>query len=87
MLVGAEPRMGGYVMTRVHYLKGRATVLRRVAKTIDVRSIRDRVLALAEECVELAKLVDKETRAEPRRSLARASRVRSRARPKQSRPT
>jgi hypothetical protein len=87
MLVGAEPRMGGYDMTRVDYLKGRATVLRRVAKTIDVRSIRDRVLALAEECVELAKLVEHETRIEPRRSPALASRVRSRPRPKQTRPT
>jgi hypothetical protein len=79
--------MGEYAMTRVDYLKGRAAVLRRVAKTIDVRSIRDRVLALSEECVQLAKLVEKETRKEPRGPLALASRVRSRPRSKHTRPT
>jgi hypothetical protein len=48
-------------MTRADYLNGRAALLRRVAKTIDVRSIRDRILALADECVQLAKLVEKTT--------------------------
>jgi hypothetical protein len=67
-------------MTRVHYLKGRAAVLRRVAKTIDVRSIRDRVLALAEECVQLAKLVEKDMREERTKSAAATSRLRSRFR-------
>ena len=41
---------------RTTYLKGRATALRKLADTIDIRSIRDRVLALAEECVQLARL-------------------------------
>ncbi len=45
---------------RTTYLKERAAALREVAETIDVRSIRDRVLALAEECVQLARLVEKE---------------------------
>ena len=45
---------------RTTYLKGRAAALRELAATIDVRSIRDRVLALAEECVQLARLVERE---------------------------
>ena len=45
---------------RIAYLKDRAAALQAVAETIDVRSIRDRVLALAEECVQLARLVEKE---------------------------
>ena len=45
---------------RTRYLKGRAAALRKVAETIDVRGIRDRVLAQAEECVQLARLVEKE---------------------------
>jgi len=45
---------------RTAYLMGRAAALREVAETIDVWSIRDRVLALAEECVQLARIVEKE---------------------------
>ena len=48
---------------RTTYLKGRATALRKLADTIDIRSIRDRVLALAEECVQLARLVEREGQA------------------------
>lgn len=50
----------GRAAARTTYLKERAAALREVAETIDVRSIRDRVLALAEECVQLARLVEKE---------------------------
>jgi hypothetical protein len=64
-------------MTRANYLKGRAVALHRIAKTIDIRSIRDRVLALAEEFVELAKLVEKDMREEQAGPTAR---VRSRSR-------
>ena len=46
-------------MNRVDYLMGRAAALRGLAKTIDIQSIRDRVLALSEECVQLAQLVGK----------------------------
>ena len=46
-------------MNRVDYLMGRAAALRDIAETIDIRSVRDRVLALAEECVQLAQLVGK----------------------------
>jgi hypothetical protein len=49
---------------RTTYLKGRAAALRELSDTIDIRSIRDRVLALAEECVQLAKLVEREEEAE-----------------------
>ena len=45
---------------RAQYLRDRAAALRALAETIDVWSIRDRVLALAEECVQLARLVEKE---------------------------
>jgi hypothetical protein len=45
---------------RTAYLKERAAALREIAATIDVWSIRDRVLALAEECEQLARLVEKE---------------------------
>jgi hypothetical protein len=63
-------------MTRVSYLKGRAAALRRIAVTIDIRSIRDRVLALAEECIELAKLVEKDMQTE---RAAQSSRARTRS--------
>ena len=46
-------------MNRVDYLIGRAAALRDLAETIDIQSIRDRVLALSEECVQLAQLVGK----------------------------
>jgi len=46
-------------MNRVDYLMGRAAALRDIAETIDIESIHDRVLALSEECVQLARLVDK----------------------------
>ena len=45
-------------MSRTKYLEGRAAALRKLAKTIDIRSIRDRVLALAEECMQLARLIE-----------------------------
>jgi hypothetical protein len=72
---------GEDAMTRVDYLKGRAAALRRIAKTIDIRSIRDRILALAEECIELAKLVEKDMREE---RAGPSSRVRTRS--QQTRP-
>jgi hypothetical protein len=46
-------------MSRIDYLMGRAAALRDVAETIDIQSIRDRTLALSEECVQLAQLVGK----------------------------
>ncbi|HXA69029.1 MAG TPA: hypothetical protein VNW24_01180 [Stellaceae bacterium] len=46
-------------MNRIDYLMGRAAALRDIAETIDIQSIRDRVLALSEECVQLAQLVGK----------------------------
>ena len=46
-------------MNRIDYLMGRAAALRDLAETIDIESIRNRVLALSEECVQLAQLVDK----------------------------
>ena len=49
-------------MNRVDYLMGRAAALRDLAETIDIQSIRDRVLALAEECEQLAQLVGKPMR-------------------------
>ena len=49
---------------RTTYLKGRAAALRELSDTIDIRSIRDRVLALAEECVQLARLVEREQQTE-----------------------
>lgn len=71
-------------MKRADYLRGRATLLRKVAATIDVRSIRDRILALAEECVQLAKLVEKiapEKQAGSRSQPPRAKRAPPRAHP------
>ena len=70
-------------MNRGDYLRSRAALLRKVAKAIDIRSIRDRVLALAEECLVLAKLVEK-TDVAPAAARAR-SRERSKARPKRAR--
>lgn len=65
--------------SRTTHLKGRAAALRKVAGTIDIWSIRDRVLALAEECVQLARLMEKEgfvQNSEPR--VAHGSRSRRR---------
>jgi len=45
---------------RTAYLIDRAAALRKLADTIDIWSIRDRVLALAEECAQLARLVERE---------------------------
>ena len=56
------------MMSRVDYLREQAALLRGVAGTFEVRSIRDRILALADECVELAKLVEKSASVEARRS-------------------
>ena len=72
-------------MRRTDYLNGRAALLRRVAKTIDVRSIRDRILALAEECAVLAKLVEKTTTEEQAGSSSARSPTRSRFRPRAKR--
>jgi hypothetical protein len=47
-------------MERTRYLKAQAALLRGVAGTFDVQSIRDRLLALAQECEQLATLVKKE---------------------------
>jgi hypothetical protein len=69
-------------MRRTDYLNGRAALLRRVAKTIDVRSIRDRILALAEECAVLAKLVEKTTREERATASSVRSPTRSRLQPR-----
>jgi len=69
-------------MTRADYLNGRAALLRTVAKTIDVRSISDRILALADECVLLAKLVEKATREERARAFSARSPTRSRPQPR-----
>ena len=52
--------VGSRAAARTRYLRERAAALRALAETIDVRIIRDRVLALAEECVQLARLVEKE---------------------------
>ena len=50
--------------SRSDYLREQAALLRGVAGTFDVRGIRDHILALADECVELAKLVEKSATAE-----------------------
>ncbi len=69
---------------RTRYLKRRAAALRKIADTIDVWSIRDRVLALAEECVQLARLVEKEGNSKSLNAVigsrSRARQVASRAR-------
>jgi hypothetical protein len=46
-------------MNRIDYLMGRAAALRDIAETIDIQSIRDRTLALLEECAQLAQLIAK----------------------------
>jgi hypothetical protein len=69
-------------MNMIEYLKGRAAALRRLAKTIDIRSIRDRVLALAEECVQLARLVEipeRDAKPDARPRLRRKASSRGRA--------
>jgi hypothetical protein len=47
-------------MERTQYLRAQAALLRGVAGTFDMQSIRDRLLALAQECEQLATLVKKE---------------------------
>ena len=54
----SKPSRAERATARIAYLNGRAAALRKVADTIDIRSIRDRVLALAEECLQLARLVE-----------------------------
>jgi hypothetical protein len=41
-------------MQRAHYLKEQAALLRGIAKTFDIESIRDRLMALASQCDQLA---------------------------------
>ena len=41
-------------MRRADYLKEQAALLRGIARTFDIESIRDRLLALANECEQLA---------------------------------
>ena len=66
-------------MERADYLKGQAALLRGVAATFDVPSIRNRLLALANECQILAQLVGKDlNERSPRRSRASASAARAR---------
>jgi hypothetical protein len=62
------------MVSRADYLREQAALLRGVADTFDVRSIRDRILALAEECVELAKLVEKSAAVEVAKSSSPLSR-------------
>jgi len=45
-------------MSRAHYPRQRAAFLRSIADTSDARSIRAQILALAEECAQLAKLAE-----------------------------
>jgi hypothetical protein len=49
-------------MERTDYLRAQAALLRGVAETFDIKSIKDRVLALAAECDQLVTLVEKETK-------------------------
>jgi len=61
-------------MERRDYLKGQAALLRGVAATFDIPSIRNRLLALASECQILAQLVGKDlSERNARRSRASAS--------------
>jgi hypothetical protein len=58
-------------MERRDYLKAQAALLRGVAETFDIKSIKDikdRVLALADECEQLVTLLDKETKGRLTRS-------------------
>ena len=58
----------GYdAMERTQYLRAQAALLRGVAGTFDMQSIRDRLLALAQECEQLATLVQKELEQEPKK--------------------
>jgi hypothetical protein len=80
-----DERRGEYkerelMVSRADYLREQAALLRGVAGTFDVRSIRDRILALAEECVELAKLVEKSATVEAAKSSSPLSRRISQAR-------
>lgn len=66
-------------MERAHYLREQGALLRGIARTFDIRSIRDRLLALAEECDQLARLVESNlTKGEAGRPSARL-RARSRS--------
>jgi hypothetical protein len=58
-------------MERRDYLKAQAALLRGVAETFDIKSIKDRVLALADECEQLVTLIEKETK----ESLTRSTEV------------
>ena len=49
-------------MERTDYLRAQAALLRGVAETFDIKSVKDRVLALAAECDQLVTLVEKETK-------------------------
>ncbi len=44
-------------MQRADYLKEQAALLRGIARTFDIVSIRDRLLALASECEQLAGVI------------------------------
>jgi hypothetical protein len=55
-------------MERRDYLKAQAALLRGVAETFDIKSIKDRVLALADECEQLVTLIDKEAKGRLTRS-------------------
>lgn len=70
-------------MERAEYLKGQAVLLRGIAGTFDIPSIRDRLLALANECQILARLVGEAPpkKQEPRRSHSSAPAADSRRKP------
>ena len=54
-------------MQQDHHLKEQAALLRGVAKTFDIESIRDRLLAIASKCEQLAGItVDLANRKPPR---------------------
>ncbi len=66
-------------MKRADYLREQASLLRGIAKTFDIRSIRDRILALAEECEQLARLVEKTVTNEEPGARSAPPRARSRS--------
>jgi len=72
-------------MDRARYLNGQAALLRGVAGTFDVPSIRNRLLALANECQILARLVGEsftEGEAPRRRAAARNGHTQVKRRPR-----
>ena len=69
-------------MERAEYLKVQAALLRGIAGTFDIPSIRDRLLALANECQILARLVGADPPKGDRRR-ARSSGAAAVPRPKQ----